>query len=235
MHPGVIKMIFSFLKKKEPENLYLVISEKSAWQLLRKWMTIPENLAYYSFRSACGMEPCKTYENFFQYSKITSWNIDDLIPDSRKKKIYPLDLSIGSTFIGNFSNYIGSEVLNEKISRKVKEENLFLVGGYGEVRPFYTTDAYKIPTNEGYEHRTIHIGIDFWIDAQTPIYALESGEIYGCYNNDNPKDYGPTLILKHHVSGGLTFYTLHGHLTKQSLKDKFIGKTIHKGEKLGEF
>jgi hypothetical protein len=107
------------------------------------------------------------------------------------------------------------------------------MGGYGEVRPFYTTDAYKIPTNEGYEHRTVHIGVDFWTEAKTSVHALEHAIIYCAHNNDNPKDYGPTLILKHQVDN-LVFYTLYGHLTRESLHDKFEGKPIGKGEKIGE-
>jgi len=220
-------------KKKEPENAYLLISEKSAWQLLEQWINISENYAYYTFRSACGMSPCSTYEAFGKYAQNTNWAIEDLIPESKNKAITPLDLSIASTFIGNFSNYINSSALDDKISRKVKEENMLFVGGYGEARPIYTTDAFKIKTNEGYEHRTIHIGVDFWTSAHTAVHALEDGEVFSCHNNNHPKDYGPTLILKHQVND-LVFYTLYGHLTKESLADKFIGKIIKKGEKIAE-
>jgi 4-aminobutyrate aminotransferase-like enzyme len=65
------------------------------------------------------------------------------------------------------------------------------------------------------------------------VHALEDGEVFSCHNNNHPKDYGPTLILKHQVND-LVFYTLYGHLTKESLADKFIGKTIKKGEKIAE-
>jgi 4-aminobutyrate aminotransferase-like enzyme len=220
-------------KKKEPENTYLLISENSAWQLLEQWKNISENYAYYTFRSACGMTPCNSYEAFAKYTQNTNWIIEDLIPESKNKTIAPLDLSIASTFIGNFNNYINSAALDDKISRKVKDENLLFVGGYGEARPIYTTDAFKIKTNEGYEHRTIHIGVDFWTLAHTAVHALEDGEVFSCHNNNHPKDYGPTLILKHQVND-LVFYTLYGHLTKESLADKFIGKTIKKSEKIAE-
>jgi 4-aminobutyrate aminotransferase-like enzyme len=220
-------------KKKEPENTYLLISEKSAWRLLEQWKNISENYAYYTFRSACGMTACSSYEAFVKYTQNTNWTIEDLIPESKNKTIAPLDLSIASTFIGNFSNYINSVALDDKISRKVKEEDVLFVGGYGEPRPIYTTDAFKIKTNEGYEHRTIHIGVDFWTLAYSAIYALEDGEVFSCHNNDHPKDYGPTLILKHQVND-LVFYTLYGHLTKESLADKFVGKIIKKGEKIAK-
>jgi 4-aminobutyrate aminotransferase-like enzyme/Ser/Thr protein kinase RdoA (MazF antagonist) len=220
-------------KKKEPENEYLLISEKSAWQLLEQWMNISEDFAYYTFRNACGMAACKNYDEFLKYAKNTNWSIEELIPTCQSTEITSLDLSIASTFVGNFSNYINSDKLDNKINRFISEKDILLVGGYGEVRPFYTTDAFKIKTNEGYEHRTIHIGVDFWTKPNTAIHALEDGEIFGCFNNDHPKDYGPTLILKHQVEH-LVFYTLYGHLTKSSLIDKFVGKKIKKGEKFAE-
>lgn len=220
-------------KKKEPENNYLLISEKSAWQLLEQWMNISESYAYYTFRSACGMEACKPNVLFTEYAKNTDWKIENLIPASQNLEITPLDLSIASTFVGNFSNYINSAELDNKINRLISEKDILLVGGYGEVRPFYTTDAFKIKTNEGYEHRTIHIGVDFWTKPNTSIHTLEDGEIFGCFNNDYPKDYGPTLILKHQVKS-LEFYTLYGHLTKGSLENKFVGQKIKKGDKIAE-
>lgn len=223
-------------KQKEPENKYLLISEKSAWELLEKWITIPENFAYYSFRSACGLEACPQYTAFVSYAQQAHWKIEDLIPERRTKTLASLDLSVASTFVGNFSNYLGSERLNQQINALLVDpetNHQLLVGGYGEARPIYTTDAFKISTNEGYEHRTIHIGIDFWIKAQTPVHAVEDGVIFGCFNNDHPKDYGPTLILKHQVQD-LVFYTLHGHLTQTSLADKYVGQVIKKGQKIGE-
>ncbi|MEZ4904874.1 MAG: aminotransferase class III-fold pyridoxal phosphate-dependent enzyme [Spirosomataceae bacterium] len=220
-------------KRQEPDNNYLLISEKSAWTLLEKWRDIPERLAYYSFRNACGMVPCPMQLAFEKYAQHTSWEVATLLPNNSSKTLQPLDLSIASTFVGNFSNYLNSSQLDDKMSRWTQSEDVILVGGYGEVRPFYTTDAFKTTTNEGFEHRTTHLGIDFWATAYTAIHAVETGEIYGCFNNNHPKDYGPTLILKHQVEG-CAFFTLYGHLTQQSLEGKAIGQVIKKGEKIGE-
>ena len=41
-------------KHNEPDNQYLLISEKPAWDLLKKWRKIPPALAHYTFRSSCG-------------------------------------------------------------------------------------------------------------------------------------------------------------------------------------
>jgi 4-aminobutyrate aminotransferase-like enzyme/Ser/Thr protein kinase RdoA (MazF antagonist) len=220
-------------KKKEPDNKYLQISEKPAWELLKKWKNINQNFAYYSFRSACGLEPIPQYLMFENYAHQTKWKIEDLIPEAKKWNLEHLDLSISSKFVGNFSEYNGSENLYQKISKRYTENQSLLVGGYGEARPIYTTDAYKIKQNEGFEHRTIHMGVDFWQKAETAIHVLEDGEIYGCFDNANPKDYGPTIILKHQM-GDFVFFTLYGHLTRESLIGKTLGQKIKKGEKLAE-
>ncbi|MFN0203596.1 MAG: aminotransferase class III-fold pyridoxal phosphate-dependent enzyme, partial [Bacteroidia bacterium] len=108
-----------------------------------------------------------------------------------------------------------------------------LVGGYGEARPIYTTDAYKVAMNEGFEYRTIHLGTDFWTKTNTAVFALEKGKIVLCYDNNEPKDYGGTIILQHETEN-LTFYTLYGHLSRASLAGKHLGQSIEKGEKIGE-
>ena len=41
-------------KIKEPNNKYLLISEKPAWEALNRWKNISQEFAHYSFRNACG-------------------------------------------------------------------------------------------------------------------------------------------------------------------------------------
>jgi 4-aminobutyrate aminotransferase-like enzyme/Ser/Thr protein kinase RdoA (MazF antagonist) len=220
-------------KKAEPENLYLQISEKPAWDLLRKWISINDNLAQYAFRSACGFEPCPSNLLFQEYARSTQWDVYNLIPEAKSLKIESLDLSVSSKFVGNFSEYTQTDRLYNRITQRYSHDKTLLVGGYGEARPVYTTDAFKVKSNEGFEHRTIHLGVDFWQEAGLAIHSVEDGEIIGLYDNCLPKDYGPTIILKHQLHN-LTFFTLYGHLTKESLQNKTVGQTVKKDEKIAE-
>jgi murein DD-endopeptidase MepM/ murein hydrolase activator NlpD len=52
--------------------------------------------------------------------------------------------------------------------------------------------------------------------------------------NDNPGDYGPTIILEHTPIAGLTFHTLYGHLDRDSLKGLKPGTAFMAGEKIAE-
>lgn len=47
----------AFAKQQNPDSSYITVSEKPAWDLLYKWLTINPVKAKYAFRSAAGFEP----------------------------------------------------------------------------------------------------------------------------------------------------------------------------------
>ena len=98
------------------------------------------------------------------------------------------------------------------------------VGGYDEDRAIY--DGPVFAAGAGEEPRTIHLGIDLFAAAGTPVFAPLAGRVHSFQDNANPKDYGPTVILEHSVTTELTFYTLYGHLSRQSLVGLHVGQDI---------
>lgn len=117
-----------------------------------------------------------------------------------------------------FTNYIFSTLKNNH--KKIG------VGGYLEDRIIYQRSKHF--DNEG-EPRSIHLGVDLWIDAGTPVYSPLPGVIHSFKVNDAFGDYGPTLILEHLIDG-VVFYTLYGHLSLISLKDKKKGQQLRRGD-----
>lgn len=220
-------------KHNEPDNEYLLVSEKPAWDLLYKWRTISPALAHYTFRAACGWQPCpkaSIFENWIANQK------EKFAPviDYSSKKIIPIDLSVGSLDLGNNSNFETTKKFQQTISRFLEDEEAEIgFGGYGESRPFYTTDAYQIEGNSGVQWRTVHLGVDFWTAAEVAVFAPLDGTVYSFENNEGDCDYGPTIILEHNISADLTFYTLYGHLSLASLDGLQIGMPIQKGQKIG--
>lgn len=103
-------------------------------------------------------------------------------------------------------------------------------GGYLEQRGIYNRSTYFNQANPITE-RNIHLGLDLWIEANSPIFAPMAGHIHSFRNNTNYGDYGPTIILKHEIQNH-EFYTLYGHLSLESLQDKRIGERIEKGEEI---
>lgn len=220
-------------KQKEPHNSYLQISEKQAWALLYKWKKIPNVWAYYSFRSVCGFTPLPHEKLFAEWVNTQRFSLHDLFPSLNFTETLAPDLSIGSLFLGNFSTFEHLDAFEYRMLQlQRKHPNALLAGGYLEARPVYTTDAFKIQSNNGPEYRTYHLGTDYWLPEQTAIHAICDGEIVCSIDTAIDKDYGPMLIIKHSIHKELFFYTLYGHLSKESLLNKKPGTQIKKGERI---
>ena len=222
-------------KINEPDNVYLTISEKPAWDLLHKWRTIPSQLAHFSFRKACGFTPVPSRKAFDDWAENQAFNLSDLFPTLPASDVFNVDLSIGSLFLGNYSEYQNTTVFTNKMNElQAENPDTLIAGGYLETRPLYATDAFKIEGNNGFEYRTVHLGVDFWHKENTPVHALFDGEVVDFSYNGADKDYGGVIILKHKPLKNLVFYTLYGHLSKKSIANLTIGKKIKKGKKIAE-
>ncbi len=222
-------------RKAEPANEYLSISEKPAWALLKKWRDINPDFAHYVFRDACGLTPCPRAE------EVVDWlnhHRNELAPviDVDLKESPPLvfDLSVGSTRISSWQDAGNMEELGALLFGQMAAAKARVgVGRYDEARRLYTGDMYKSTANDGFEWRTIHLGIDLHLDPGTDVLAPLDGAVHSFADNDRPLDYGPTIILEHEAAGGLRFYTLYGHLTRDSLDGLAGGRKFKKGERIG--
>lgn len=102
-------------------------------------------------------------------------------------------------------------------------------GGYQEIRTIYKRST--VFNNNQSEERNIHIGLDLWIKAGTIVLAALDGTIHSFQNNTAIGDYGPTIILEHHIQNH-TFFTLYGHLSLESLDNKKVGDIVKQGQKI---
>lgn len=221
-------------KQKEPDNKYLLISEKPAWEVLYKWKEVNYNFAHYCFRNACGFDSHPNYQVFKNWAKEKTFNLTDLFSNPNHSKVIVVDMSIGSNWLGHEYEYNDNDLMEFKFGRLAHENpNSIIAGGYLEPRPIYTTDAYKVQSNLGSIHRTVHLGIDFWLPALTPVYALFDGEIEISRNDAGDKEYGGLIIIKHEFPE-LTFYTLYGHQSVESVQSWKKGDKVKKGQKISE-
>lgn len=83
------------------------------------------------------------------------------------------------------------------------------LGPYGEKRSVYTAAQFADAASA--ERRMIHMGVDVFAPAGTPVHAPLAGRVRSVVYNADPLDYGHTLILDHVTEAG-TFHTLYGHL-----------------------
>ncbi|AUP78199.1 peptidoglycan DD-metalloendopeptidase family protein [Flavivirga eckloniae] len=150
--------------------------------------------------------------------------LDASIP---KSKYVLLDLSESNKALHSI-DVSSSSKLDTYINNHIKKHNASVAyGGYLEVRNIYKRSLhFNKQANDG---RNIHIGIDLWCPANTPIYTPLNAEVHSFKNNTNYGDYGPTIILKHTINK-ITFYTLYGHLSLASIKDLKVNQVFKQGE-----
>lgn len=220
-------------KSKEPDNTYLQISEKLAWDVLEKWKLVSEEFAHYSFREACGFSAHPNEMAFKNWISKKQFQFSELFPSEQKEAIYLLDLKVSSRWMGCSSEFNDLELMQFKIEQLQNTNPTKLIaGGYCEPRPIYASSTYDKEGNNGPERRTFHLGIDFWLPVGTPLHALFDGEVFASVNDAGYKEYGGLIILKHQEAE-FTFYTLHGHLSVKSIQDKQPGDLIRKGDCIG--
>jgi peptidoglycan LD-endopeptidase LytH len=154
-----------------------------------------------------------TTDNFQEViSQIHSQDVLDI--DFRQNKIHRLDLSIHNTYLAN-TKHIDTRTLAEYIQKEAETHHAKIcIGGYGENRIIYRKSKHFGKDND---LRSIHLGIDIWYETGTKVLAPIDGKVHSFNNNSNFGDYGPTIILEHKIEG-FRFFTLYGHLSKNSLQ-----------------
>lgn len=121
------------------------------------------------------------------------------------------------------------------INRKLKLAGAkYGIGGYGEHRAVYARSRHFDSSAKDEEPRRIHLGVDIWGKPNTAVMAPMNGIVHSFANNDNYGDYGVTIILTHQLDG-ISFYTLYGHLSLNSIKNLQEGNLIKKGDVFAEF
>ncbi|HRW46582.1 MAG TPA: aminotransferase class III-fold pyridoxal phosphate-dependent enzyme [Caldilinea sp.] len=218
-------------RRLKPENEYLSISERPAWDALERLARVHPRLAHYTLRAACNLpaDPAG--------AAITAWLAQTpaapVIPaDLRTGAVHVLDLSIASpTLAAAQLRSDRTDTLSATIFGEMAAAGAPVgIGRYDEARPFYTGPAFSLSASPTDERRTIHLGIDLFAPAGTPVAAPIAGVVHAVADNAARHDYGPVVILRHATGDGLPFYTLYGHLGNDCLT-LAPGQTVLAGER----
>ena len=100
------------------------------------------------------------------------------------------------------------------------------IGGYLENRVIYRRSPHF---EAGTEARSLHLGVDVWVPAGTPVAAPLAGVVHSFQDNAHFGDYGPTVILQHELEG-VRFFSLYGHLSRTDLAGRQVGQEMGAGE-----
>jgi 4-aminobutyrate aminotransferase-like enzyme/Ser/Thr protein kinase RdoA (MazF antagonist) len=215
-----------------PDDAYVTVSEGPAWGALERLAKIHPRLARYSFRAACGLPPVpegEAVERWLRSNARSAASILDI--DLRTAPNMVFDLSVGSAFLGADPSAAETGALTEKIFHEMKRAGVRVgVGRYDEARMLYTSPLFGESDDPTHERRTIHLGTDLFVEPDTPVRAPLDGVVEIVANNTAPLDYGPLVILRHETSDGEEFFTLYGHLTKDTLSSLKVGQRVARGQ-----
>ena len=214
-----------------PDNEYLLISQKDVRDLLHKMEQINPKVVHYRLRDVCGFEACAGSRKLEQWLLTNADKIGPICQhDLSPENVLVLDLSPLS--VNDEGIPRSAEEATDVIFALMKEAGAAVgVGSYLEDRDVYKGDFFE--TVDPDEKRTVHLGIDLFLPAYEPLYAPLDGIVRVHNDNTRDYDYGPVVILEHKTDEGQVFYTKYGHLSRTSLELWEDGKTFKKGDVIG--
>jgi murein DD-endopeptidase MepM/ murein hydrolase activator NlpD len=150
--------------------------------------------------------------------------------DATTDRLYQLDLTADNTNL-DAATITDTPKFCAWVNKQLEDHGCqYGVGGYWEHRTIYK--GIPLFDNGIDEPRFLHLGVDIWAAAGTPVYAPLCGKIHSFNDNDNIGDYGPAIILEHDANG-LTLYSLYGHLGRKNLRELIVGQTITVNQQIG--
>jgi 4-aminobutyrate aminotransferase-like enzyme/Ser/Thr protein kinase RdoA (MazF antagonist) len=215
-----------------PNDPYVTVTETPAWEALERLAEIHPRFAHYTFRAACGLLPVSQAKPIREWLAQNAHSAAPVLSQNlREGNCAVLDLSVASAFLSSDPANVAEPRATPAIQALTRAANASVaVGRYDEARPVYTSPLFTGGRNPTEERRTIHLGIDLFTDAGTPVSSPFVGTVHAFADNHAALDYGPVVILRHQTADGLEFFTLYGHLSRESLVPLRSGNCIQAGQ-----
>ena len=219
-------------RAQTPGNEYLDVSQAAIRRTLPRLARIPFGLAHAVFRHACGLAPVPASQRVRTWLGANTARFASILPvDLRTAPSTVLDLGVGSALVHGDERMNSEPHLTRRIADAMRGEGTFVaVGRYDEARLLYVAPFFAVGPDARDERRTIHMGLDLFADAGTPVHAPMKGTVHDFADNPLPQDYGPVIVLRHVTDDDVEFFTLYGHLSRASLRELTIGQEIAQGE-----
>src|SRR6185503_11067015 len=219
-------------QRRRPDNAYLGVSQTAIGAMLPLLARIPFRLAECVFRDAAGGDPLRASSAVVQYLKRATF-APVLGIDLRIEPTIVLDLGIASPMLsGNVGENNEPSLTSNVFGLMARAGVRVSIGQYDEPRLLYVAPEFALGPRPTDEHRTIHIGLDLFAPAGTPVFAPLDGVVHAFHDNATLLDYGPVIILRHATDDGQEFFTLYGHLSRESLRGLEAGKRVRAGERI---
>lgn len=164
-----------------------------------------------------------------QFKTLAEADTASLIPDSYLAEApFRFDFSKSNPDMKTI-NMMDADSLEQYVQEVLRKAGKsWGMGGYGEDRFFYqSSELFK----KGDEYRTVHLGLDIWLPPLTQLRVPVAGVVHSVQDNNHFLDYGPTVILEHRI-GDIHFFSLYGHLHRESVQQLSPGQRVNPGDAL---
>lgn len=211
---------------ENPDDPYVVISQKPAWDFLQG-NAVNSGLINARLRVACGLSVTDAAPRILawlaqqrcQFAPLMGAALDaapmgSLSVENSTSPRNPFDLPVAEAAT------IGQEY----------DANGIWLGYYREPRLIYTSPAFQRGPWKASNRRTVHLAIDAFAPAGTQLYAPCPGTVHTIENRTDHLDYGGVVILQHETPDGDRFFTLYGHLNPDICDRLQVGQTVAEGE-----
>lgn len=219
-------------RRANPDNDYLDVSQAAIRATLPLLAAVPFNLARAVFRDACALNPVPGSDTVTAWLRANTRTFAPLLDaDVRSSPCRVLDLGLGSPLLHGDPEQNAEPLLTPRIDALLGPGTVG-IGRYDEARLLYTESIFRSQAVRNGELRTVHIGLDLFVPAGTAVHAPMDGAIHAFAENRGALDYGPVIVLRHETTDGTPFFTLYGHLSRESLAGKEVGRRVARGEQI---
>lgn len=170
----------------------------------------------------------KTFEQIIKSNALAIQKVVGF--DVTTDRLLPLDFTASNTELTD-EILDNTDLFSAWVNQKLVDQNArYGIGGYDEHRTIYSRSTH-FDSDE--EPRRLHLGVDIWGPAGTPVFTFYDATVQSFANNNNFGDYGATIILAYEIDG-FKFNALYGHLSLASLNNLEEGKFIPAGAQIAK-
>jgi 4-aminobutyrate aminotransferase-like enzyme/Ser/Thr protein kinase RdoA (MazF antagonist) len=221
----------AIVSAQRPGDPYATISEAPAWEALERLARVPSALAHATLRAACGLSPLRDGARATAWlrERSASGSFAGVLDADLTRDAHVFDLGVSSLFLGADPRAAETGPLTDALFAELRRVGRKVgVGRYGEARAFYASPAFGASGDE--EGRTVHLGIDLFVEPGATVRAPLDGTVHVLADNAAPLDYGPLVVLRHEPEDGVAFFTLYGHLSRDTLPALSVGQSVAAGQ-----
>lgn len=221
------------------DDPYLFVSEKPAWDLLRKLSAIDHRIATGILRQACGLEAAPGAHRIREWLSTNRQNLAPLMtPHPARQAKHVLNLGSLDEPLAAASAAQDIAGADSAYSELVQRHGFDLgLGPWGERRVIYTAPFFESVLAAG-KRRNVHLGLDIFAPAGTEMFTPLAATVIAATIKPEPQDYGGLILLQHEPEPGLRFWTLWGHLDHASVRERRVGERLNAGSfvaRLGDY